>query len=261
MILALDVGNTWTVIGCFKGGDLVFKASIESARSKTEYEYAATFHSIVSMHGIGAEDITGAIISSVVPKLTLTLKKSLKLVFGTEALIVGPGIKTGVKLRCDDPASVGADLVCASAASSLYTPPCLIIDMGTATKMIYINSAGEFEGVVITAGIGISLDALIKCTSQLPEVTLEAPKRIVGKNTADSIRSGAIYGSAAMLDGMIDRITAETGGNLNVIGTGEQISLVAAYCKHSFHIDENLLLKGLNIIYNKNASIKGNFHK
>ena len=158
-----------------------------------------------------------------------------------------------MKIAFLDAATVGADLVCAAAAASnLYNCPCLVIDMGTATKMIYINPEGGFEGVVITAGMGISLDALVKCTSQLPEVTLEAPKKIIGKNTADSIRSGAIYPSASMIDGMIDRITEETGEKLNVIGTGEHISLVAPFCKHSFPIDENLLLKGLNIIYNKN---------
>ena len=260
MILALDVGNTCTVIGGFKDGSLVFKASIESARAKTEYEYAATIHSIITLHGIKPENVTGAIISSVVPKLSITIKKALKFIFGVDALTVGPGVKTGLKLRCDDPSSVGADLVCAAtAASSLYPCPCLIIDMGTATKMIYINSNGDFEGVVITAGIGISLDALIKCTSLLPEVTLEAPKKIIGKNTADSIRSGAIYSAASMLDGMIERIFEETGENLNIIGTGELISQIAPHCKHSFRIDENLLLRGLNIIYNKNSTQKRSF--
>ena len=198
MILAIDVGNTCTVIGCFDKENLVFKASIESARSKTEYEYASVFYNIVSLHGISRENIKGAIISSVVPKLCSTIKKALRLTFLIDALIVGPGVKTGLKIRCDDPSSVGADLICASVASSkLYPFPSLIIDMGTATKLIYIDSEGSFAGVVIAPGVNISLDALVKCTSQLPEVSLEAPKRAIGKNTADSIRSGMIYGNAA----------------------------------------------------------------
>lgn len=257
MIFAIDIGNSRTVIGVFNDDELIFKASIETARSKTEYEYAATFYSILSIHGISKNDVNGAIISSVVPTLNSVIKKAIKLSFDVECLVVGPGVKTGLKIKCDDPATVGADLICASVgAASRYPRPCLIIDMDTATKLIYIDHEGAFAGVIIAPGMNISLNALISETSQLPEVSLEAPEKIVGKNTADSIRSGIIYGNAAMIDGLIEKVQKESGVVSSLIATGELFHCVEPYLTNSFTPDEDLLLRGLNIIYKKSLHTK-----
>lgn len=234
-----------------------FKAAIETSRTKTEYEYASAFYNILTIHGISRKSILGGVISSVVPTLNSTVKRAVTLSFGIDALIVGPGVKTGLKIKCDDPASVGADLICASvAAGNQYQCPCLVIDMDTATKMIYIDKEGAFGGVVIAPGMNISLDALISKASQLPEVSLEAPERFIGKNTADSIRSGVIYGNAAMIDGMIDKISAEIGSAPTLIATGELFQYVQPQLSHTFATDSDLLLKGLYLIYTRTHQAK-----
>ncbi len=255
MILTVDIGNTCMFIGGFEGDRLVFKASLESGRSKTEHEYAYAIQSIISLHGLEKISVKGSIISSVVPKLTSTVKKALKISFGIDALVVGPGVKTGLKIKCDDPSSVGADLIGVSVAvQNLHSLPCLVVDMGTATKMIYIDDEGAFSGVIIAPGVNISLDALVENTSQLPEVSLDTvPRSVIGKNTADSIRSGIIFGNAAMVDGMVEKIMAETQSPLTLISTGELSSIILPHSKYKFLPHDDLLLKGLNIIYKKHT--------
>lgn len=255
MILAIDIGNSRTVIGVFDKESLIFKAAIETSRTKTEYEYASAFYSILTLHGISGKEINGAVVSSVVPVLNTTVKKAIELSLGIDALVVGPGVKTGLKIKCDDPASVGADLICASvAACDSYTCPCLIVDMDTATKLIYVDRDGAFSGVVIAPGMNIALDALVSGASQLPEVSLEVPKKYIGKNTADSIRSGVIYGNAAMIDGMIDNICTEVGEISSIVATGELIPYVLPHLKHKPAFDEDLLLRGLRLIYERSQS-------
>ena len=253
MILTIDIGNSNINFGVFEGDEVGFVARIATDTHKTEYEYAGAIANAIAISGIDKESIDGAIISSVVPPLNGVMKQAVKLIYGLNALLVGPGVKTGINIHCDNPASVGADIICACvAAHYLYGSPSLVVDMGTATKMMVMNGRGAFIGVSIIPGVKVSLDALARRTAQLPMVDLEAPKNVVGKNTADCMKSGIIFGSASMVDGMIDRICDEVGSSLPVYATGGLASVIIPYCKHNITYDEYLVLKGLNIIYKKN---------
>lgn len=253
MVLAVDIGNTNIVLGGFFDEEIGFVARIATDASKTEDEYATIIKSILSLHQVDKTNVKGAIISSVVPPLNPVIKKAIKFVYGVDALMVGPGIKTGINIHCDNPSTVGADLICACVASHhIYESPSLIVDMGTATKMMVMDKSGTFIGVSIIPGVNIALKALSNNTAQLPQISLEAPKSVIGKNTADCMRSGVVFGNASMIDGMIDRFNEEMGENLKVIATGGLCSTIVCHCKHDITIDENLVLKGLNILYNKN---------
>lgn len=254
MILAIDIGNTDIVIGGFENDSLVFVTNVSTNEKKTEHEYAATLLSVLNLYNVDKESIEGAIISSVVPILNSSVKKAISFVYGVEPLIVGPGIKTGLNIHCDVPSSVGSDLICAAvAAHNLYGSPSLVIDMGTATKMLVVDKTGTFIGVSIMPGINISLKALVDSTAQLPQISLEAPRSVIGKNTVDSMRSGILFGSASMIDGMIDRICEESDSELPVIATGGMSATVIPFCKHKVTLDDHLVLKGLNLIYKKNT--------
>ncbi len=253
MVLTIDIGNTNIVIGGFIENDLKFVARIATNPSKTEDEYATKIKSILSIHDVDKASIKGAIISSVVPPLTPIIKEAISFAYGVESLVVGPGIKTGINIHCDNPQSVGADLICACvAAKSIYGSPALIIDMGTATKMMVLDKSGTFIGVSIIPGVAISLKALSSGTAQLPQISLEAPKSVIGKNTLDCMRSGVVFGNASMLDGMIDRFNAELNEELPVYATGGLSKSIITHCKHKITHNENLILEGLNIIYKKN---------
>ncbi|MBQ4145433.1 MAG: type III pantothenate kinase [Clostridia bacterium] len=253
MVLAVDIGNTNIVMGGFFDGELSFVARIATNPSKTEDEYATKIKSILALHQVDKHDIEGAIISSVVPPLNRVMQKAIKIVYGVEPIMVAPGLKTGINIVCDNPSTVGADLICACVAGHhIYGSPCIIVDMGTATKIMVVDKGGAFIGVSILAGVSISLKALSSGTAQLPQISLEAPKSAIGKNTIDCMQSGAIYGNASMLDGMIDRFNGELGAELPVIATGGFASIIVPHCKHNIKLDENLLLKGLYILYQKN---------
>lgn len=253
VILTVDIGNSNINFGVFSEEKIKFVARIATDRAKTEFEYAASISSAISFSGIDKEDIDGAIISSVVPPLNNVMKSAVKLIYSVDAILVGPGVKTGINIHCDNPSSVGADIICdCVAAHYLYGSPSLIVDMGTATKMMVMNDKGAFIGVSIIPGVMVSLDALTKRTAQLPMVSLEAPRSVIGKNTADCMKSGIVFGSASMVDGMIDRIFEEVGSALPVYATGGLASLITPHCKHKIAYDEHLVLKGLNIIYKKN---------
>ena len=254
MILTVDIGNTNIMFGGFVDDKLEFVARVATDTSKTEDEYASLILSILAAHDVKRTVIKGAIISSVVPPLNSVMKKAVRFLYGVDPLIVGPGIKTGIGIQCDNPASVGSDLICASvAAHFIYGSPALIVDMGTATKMTVVNKKGCFVGVSIIPGVLTGLKALAKGTAQLPLVGLEAPGAVVGKNTVDCIKSGVIYGHASMIDGMIDRINEEVGETLPVYATGGLASVIVGHCKHDIKTDEHLVLKGLNILYKKNS--------
>ncbi len=253
MILAIDIGNTNVTLGGFQGDELLFVARLATDAAKTEDEYAAAILNVLSIHRMDKEPIEGAILSSVVPPLNTVMKKAAKFLCGTEPLTVGPGIKTGLIVHCDDPASVGADLICACVAVlTLYGCPALIVDLGTATKIMMVDKRGAFTGVAIAPGVGMGLKALASGTAQLPQVSLEIPPRAIGKNTADSMRSGILLGHAAMIDGMIDRLCDEAGEELPVYATGGMASAVVGHCKKEILRDDHLVLKGLNVLYRKN---------
>ena len=253
MILTVDIGNSNINFGVFEGSEIKFVARVATERAKTEYEYAGAIANALSIYGIDKSEIGGAIISLVVPPLNTVMKCAVKLLYGVDAILVGPGVKTGINIHCDTPSSVGADIICACvAAHYLYGSPSLIVDMGTATKMMVMNGKGAFIGVSIIPGVMVGLDALANRTAQLPMVSLEAPKSVIGKNTTDCMRSGVIFGNASMVDGMIDRIFEEVGSALPVYATGGLSSVITPHCKHKITYDEFLVLKGLNIIYHKN---------
>lgn len=253
MILAIDIGNTNITFGGFSGEKLEFVARIATDASKTSDEYASKIFNTLSLYNIGRSTFKGAIISSVVPPLNKAVKAAVKFIYGIDALTVGPGIKTGINIHCDNPASVGTDLICACvAAHYLYGSPSLIIDMGTATKIMVMDDKGAFNGVSIIPGVLMGLKALSEGTAQLPQVSLEVPKSVIGKNTADCMRSGVLFGNAALIDGMIDRINAEVGKELPVYATGGLASTVVCHCRHEITVDESMVLKGLHIIYCKN---------
>ncbi len=240
-------------LGGFNGDELVFVANISTDTSATKDEYSIKILNILSLYKIEKTEIKGAIMASVVPQLNSVIKNAVKFLFGIEILTVGPGIKTGISINCDNPSSVGADLICASvAAHFLYKSPALIIDLGTATKMTVVNSKGAFIGTSIMPGIMMGLNALANETAQLPKVSLEAPDFVIAKNTVDCIKSGIIYGNASMIDGMTEKIKDEIGENISVLITGGYAKTVLPHCKQQMTWDKDLILKGLNVIYKKN---------
>ncbi len=254
MILTIDIGNTNIVFGGFVNDKLTFTSRISTNPRKTDTEYATKIKSILALYEVDRREVGGAIISSVVPPLTATVKNAIKMVYGVDALVVGPGIKTGINLLADNPTEVGADLICACvAAYNIYTPPVLVMDMGTATKLIMVDENANFSGVSIIPGVELSLKALTGGTAQLPQISLDAPERVLGRNTKDCMSSGIIYGNASMLDGMIDRIEDEIGKKTTLVATGGLSKSIIPYCKHEIKIDDDLLLKGLLLIYNKNT--------
>ena len=257
MILTIDIGNTNIVFGGFVNDKLTFTSRISTNPRKTDTEYATKIKSILALYEVDRREVGGAIISSVVPPLTATVKNAIKMVYGVDALVVGPGIKTGINLLADNPTEVGADLICACvAAYNIYMPPVLVMDMGTATKLIMVDENANFSGVSIIPGVELSLKALTGGTAQLPQISLDAPERVLGRNTKDCMSSGIIYGNASMLDGMIERIESELGYPAKVIATGGLAKVVIPMCKKEIINDDSLLLKGLNIIYNKNIDKK-----
>ena len=253
MILTVDIGNTNIVLGGFSDNELKFVARMATDASKTKDEYAAKIRSILTLYNIEKAEVKGAIISSVVPPLNIAGKQAVEQVYNVKPIIVGPGIKTGINLICDDPATIGADLICACVgAHYLYGSPALVIDMGTATKIMILNSDGAFCGVSIIPGVYIGLKALASGTAQLPQISLEAPASVIGRNTVDCMRSGVVFGNASMIDGMIDRFNEESGINLKTIATGGLAETIIPHCKHEITLDKDLVLKGLNILYKKN---------
>ena len=253
MILAIDMGNTNIVIGGIDDRRTYFLERITTNRFKTDLEYAINVKNILEIYGVSTADIEGAIISSVVPPLNATLISAVEKICGKTPMLVGSGMKTGINIIMDNPKSLGADrIVNAVAAVQEHKPPLIIIDMGTATTLCAIDQNGAYVGGAILPGLRVSLDALSAKTAQLPAISLDIPHHVIGKNTIDSMRSGIMYGNAAMLDGLIDRMSEELGGKPTVLATGGLSQFVAPLCRHKIICDDTLLLKGLLILYEKN---------
>ncbi len=253
MLLTVDIGNTNIVVGGFVGGELKTLSRLSTNAKKTEDEYAVLIRSILKLEGENRENVRGAIISSVVPPLTHTMKKALKKAFDITPMVVGPGVKSGVNLLVDNPAQVGADLVCTAAAvQQHYNLPALVVDMGTATKISYLDEKGAFCGVSIIPGVQIGIDALSRGTAQLPQISLDAPPSVIGRNTVESMQSGVVYGNASLIDGMLKRMMQELGKDLPVVATGGLAQFIIPLCETEVIIDDHLLLKGLASIYEKN---------
>lgn len=254
MLLAVDIGNTNIVLGCIENDGILFRERISTDQTATDLEYAANLKIAMEMNGVDPKGINGAIISSVVPSLTNTVKMAIEKYIGADVMTVGPGIKTGLSILIDNPAQLGSDLaVDAVAGINEYEAPMIIIDMGTATTLSLIDEKKSYRGGVIMTGVGVSAEALVSKTAQLPKVSFDRPKKIIGTNTVDCIRNGLLYSNACAIDGMVERIEEELGQKCSVIATGGLASTVIPLCKRKgIVIDDDLLLKGLNIIYNKN---------
>ncbi len=255
MIFAIDVGNTHIVLGCMKGNDLLFTARIHTDRAKTADEYALIFRDLCDLHRIDRGRIEGAVLSCVVSELADTLCRAVEIVIHRPPLVVGAGIKTGLNIKIDDPGQLGADLVVAAvAATARYPKPLIIFDMGTANTMSVIDRDGRFLGGAILAGLRLSVDSLSSGTSQLPRIQLAVPPKVVCSNTVECMQSGALYGHAAMLDGLIDRVEEELGAPMAaVIATGGLASMVIPLCRRDIIVEEDLMLQGLKLIYDKNS--------
>lgn len=254
MILAIDIGNTNIVMGCFDENKILFQERVSSNHTATDLEYAVMVKTALEVHALSPEDITGAIMSSVVPTVTNTLKRAIQKYCGVNPMVVGPGIKTGLRIHIDNPAQLGSDLV-VDAVAGVHGYPCplIIIDMGTATTFSVIDKQKNYLGGMITTGMAVSTDALVSRTSQLPKISFDVPRHLIGTNTVDCIKSGIMYGNASMIDGLVTRIEEELGEKCTVVATGGLSSLVVPLCKTDIILDDDLLLKGLMLIYQKNT--------
>lgn len=254
MILAIDIGNTNIVLGAIDHKRRThFIERLSTAKNKTEMEYAIDLKILLELKGIRPEELEGGIISSVVPQITNIVKLAAEKILGKKVLIVGPGVKNGLNIKMDNPASVGSDqIVDAVAAIEDYPLPLIIIDMGTATTMSVVDKKKNYIGGVIMPGIRVSLNSLTENAAQLYGISLVSPKQTIGKNTVDCMRSGVINGNAACIDGMIARMETELGEKATVVATGGLAKVIIPHCSRRIYIDDDLLLKGLRLIYDKN---------
>lgn len=254
MILAVDIGNTNIVVGGIQGKDILFEARLRTDVTKTSDEYSIDLKMLLDIHSISIEQVEGSIIASVVPQVLNSMKTALQKLTGKNSLVVGPGVKTGLNIKVENPAQVGADLVVGCvAAIREHSAPFIVIDMGTATTMVVVDASGSFIGGCICPGVKISLEALSNRTALLPGLQLDQPKRAIGRNTVDCMRSGIMYGTASMLDGMIERMEEELGYPMTVIATGGIAKFVVPLCKNSIIYEKNLILKGLAYLYQENT--------
>ncbi len=257
MILAIDMGNTNIVIGCIDNEKIYFEERMATDHSKTELEYYVLFKTVLDLYKIENTSITGAILSSVVPPLVNIIKAAVEKLIGISPFIVGSGIKTGLNILMDNPRQLGSDLVVnAVAGVNEYGAPLIIIDIGTATTILVVDKNRNYIGGCIMPGVGVSADSLVSKAAQLFKVSLCAPSKYIGKNTIDCMKSGIIFGHAACLDGMIERIEDELGYRCTILATGGLAGTIIPHCKRAVTIDEELLLKGLKIIYDLQTAEK-----
>ena len=253
MILAIDIGNTNIVAGCIDEEKTWFIERISTVRTKTELGYAVDLKTILDLHDVSTEDIEGCILSSVVPQITDIVRLAGEKILNKPVMVLGPGIRTGLNILIDNPSTLGADLVAdAVAGIAFYVPPMIVIDMGTATTLSVVDENKNYVGGMILPGVGVSLDALTSRASQLSGIGIEPPRRIIGKNTVECMKSGVLYSSAGSIDGCIERLEEELGQTCTVVATGGLAKKIVPFCKRKIILDEDLLLKGLFIIYQKN---------
>ena len=253
MILVVDIGNSNVVIGGVEGEKILFEARVRTEATKTSDEYCIDLKSILDIYNVDKAAIEGSIIASVVPQVLNTFQTAVMKLTGKKALVVGPGLKTGLNISIDNPSQTGADLVVGSvAALREHKPPMIVIDMGTATTMVVLDKNGALIGGSISPGVKISMDALTGGTALLPGLQLDQPKRAIGRNTTDCMRSGIMLGAACMLDGMIERMEEELGYQTKVIVTGGIAKFVVPMCRRAMIYDKDLLVKGLAALYREN---------
>ena len=256
MILTIDIGNTNIKVGAWDHDHLAFVSRIVSNTHRTEDEYAIQLLDIMRLNECNRAQFDGAIISSVVPALSSTITNAVRQVVQTTRIFsVGPGIKTGLRINIDNPAQLGADMVCAAvSAAEKYPLPCIICSLGTATAIFAIGEDGSFLGGAVAPGMIISLEALSSRTAQLPHINIDnPPESVINTNTIDCMKAGSIYGTAAMLDGMVERFREKLGSEAGVIACGGLARYVYEHCRQKMIYDDDLVMEGLKIIYFKNA--------
>lgn len=257
MLLTADVGNTNIKLGIFDGERLAYKLRFSTNDKMTSDEFAVELYTFFQIYGIDYRQIDGSIISSVVPNVTQPLQEAIEIVTGVHSLIIGPGLKSGMALRIDRPETLGGDIVCGCVgAFEKYGGPVIVVFMGTATVIAYVDENCAYHGGIIAPGVGISLDALTNRGALLPAVELQAPKKAICTNTADCIRSGVVNGTACMLDGMLDRFMKEAGKACKIVATGGLAPQMIRNCAHEISFEENIILDGLKVIYNRNQNGK-----
>ena len=255
MLSTVDIGNTNIKMGFFEKDTLKFTVTFSTKLKKTADEYASDLYSLMRVYGVKKCEIDGCILSSVVPQINERLCTAFEQVCGIRPLVVGPGVKTGLNIRIDDPSTLGADLVVACVAANHYYPnPTIVISMGTATVFCVLDKSGNMLGGPIAPGVNISLEALTKGTALLYSVSLDAPRSVIGKNTDKSIRAGVVWGAACLIDGMIDKIEAELGEKCTLVATGGLASSIIGNCSHNIEIRLDLIMQGLRLIYERNRS-------
>jgi type III pantothenate kinase len=253
MLLTIDVGNTNIVYGLFDGEALIHQFRVESSRSRTADEYAVALRALLDMHGVDPRGVDAAIVASVVPSLTEPMVGLVRRAFGRDAMVVGPGMRTGMAILYENPREVGADrIVNAVAAYERVKGGVIVVDFGTATTFDCVTPKGEYLGGVIAPGMQISADALFARAAKLPRVEIARPPKVVGRNTVHSMQSGIVYGYVGLVDGMVERLLAELGYPCGVIATGGLASLVAPLSKTIGEVDDVLTLVGLRLLYERN---------
>ena len=253
MILAIDIGNSNIVIGGLEGDEICFEARLRTEATKTSDQYCVDLKILLDVNGVKVEQLEGAIIASVVPQVLNSMQTAVKKLTGKGALVVGPGLKTGLNILLENPSQTGADLVVGCvAALREHKPPMIVVDMGTATTMVALDKNGALIGGCICPGVKISMDALTERTALLPGLQLDQPKKAIGRNTIDCMRSGIMMGTACMLDGMVQRMEEELGEKATVVVTGGIAKFVVPMCRTPMIYDKDLLLKGLMVLYREN---------
>ena len=248
MLLAIDIGNTNIVLGCIQDDEILFQARIATDRLRTSDQYGVEIKNMLEALGVQREDITDCIIASVVPPVFNSVRTGVRKIIGKQPMVVGPGLKTGLNIRVDVPGQVGSDrIVIAVAALAEYEAPLILMDLGTATTIEVVEAPRTYLGGVIYPGVRLSLEALTNRAAQLPGISLDKPKRVIGKNTVDCMRSGMMYGTAAMIDGVVERMEEELGFHATLIATGGMAQFITPLCKREIVLEKDLLLKGLNI--------------
>lgn len=254
MFLAIDIGNTNITMGAYNGNELQFTSRLSTDRAKTPDQYAIEFNQVFSLYKADPSAFGGCAVSSVVPELSGEICSAIERITGVKPMLLGPGIKTGMNILIDNPAQLGADLLAGCiGAAALYELPCLVIDLGTASKISMIDKNGAFRGCAIAPGIGISLEALSARTSQLPNISLKTPARAIGKNTIDSMQSGTVFGYASMIDGLCEKFEDELGEKVaSTVATGGLAKDLIKSCKRDIVYNGELILYGLKVLYEKN---------